>query len=71
MSVVQIKNLNRRLDNLANEAVHELDKVCGNELWRNIGFDAFEGLLDSERRERANYYFGQWQTVRELQETLS
>ena len=71
MSQVQIKNLNRRLQNLANEAIHELDKACGHELWRNLGFDAFDGLEDSESRERANYYYGQWQTVRELQENLS
>ncbi len=71
MSIVQIKNLNRRLENMANEATEELDKACGNGLWRNIGFDAFDGLFDSDRRERANYYYGQWQTVRELQQTLS
>ena len=71
MSIVQIKNLNRRLENLALEATHELDKVCGNELWRTIGFDAFDGLSDSERRARANYYYGQWLIVRELRETLS
>ena len=71
MSIAQIKNLNRRLDNLANEATLELDKACGNELWRSVGFDAFDGLFDSERRARANYYYGQWLTVRELQESLS
>ena len=71
MSIAQIKNLNRRLENMAEEAKDELDKVCGNELWRSIGFDAFDGLFDSERRARANYYYGQWQTVRDLQETLS
>ncbi len=67
MSVSQIKNLSRRLDNLENEAVNELDKVCGNELWKNIGFEALDGLEDTERRARANYYFGQLQTVREIQ----
>ncbi len=71
MSQAQIKNLNRRLVNLVNEATHELDKVCGHELWRNLGFDAFDGLDDSERRERANYYYGQWQVVREIQEFLN
>ena len=71
MSIVQVKNLNRRLDNLAHEATQELDKACGNELWRSIGFDAFDGLEDSDRRARANYYYGQWQTVRELQENLN
>ncbi len=71
MSVAQVKSLNRRLDNLANEAMQELTKVCGNELWRNLGFDAFDGMDDPERRAMANYYYGQWQTVRELQETLA
>ncbi len=71
MSVIKIKNLHRRLDNLAGEAIEELDKACGNELWRNIGFEAFDGFEDSDRRARANYYFGQLQTIRELQEALS
>ncbi len=71
MSIVQIKNLTRRLDNLAKEASHELNKACGHELWQSIGFDAFDGLEDTERRARANYYYGQWMTVRELQESLS
>ncbi len=71
MSAFQVKNLNRRLENLAKEATKELDKVCGNELWRNVGFDAFDGLKDTDRRSRANYYYGQLQTVRELQEVLS
>ena len=70
MSVVQIKNLNRRLENMAFEATNELNKACGNELWRSLGFDAFDGLSDAERRSRANYYYGQFQTVRELQEVL-
>ena len=71
MSAVQVKNLNRRLENLSIEATKELDKVCGNELWRNIGFEAFDGLKDSDKRAMANYYYGQLQTVRELQEVLS
>ena len=71
MSLAQIKNLNRRLDNLVDEAIHELDKACGNELWRSVGFDAFDGLFDAELRAKANYYYGQWQTVRELQEALN
>ena len=66
MSISQIKNLTRRLDNLADEAANELDKACGNELWRNIGFQAFDDLQDIERRATANYYYGQLQTVREL-----
>ena len=70
MSLAQIKNLQRRLENLSKEAASELDKVCGNELWRSIGFDAFDGFSDIDRRASANYYYGQWLTVRELQEQL-
>ena len=71
MSAVQVKNLNRRLENLASEASIELDRACGSELWKNVGFEAFDGLADSDRRALANYYYGQLQTVRELQEVLS
>ena len=70
MSVAQVKNLQRRLDNLCCEAETELTRACGHELWRTLGFDAFDGLEDSDRRARANYYYGQWMTVRELQEAL-
>ena len=70
MSAAQVKNLQRRLDNLNSEAKTELTRVCGHELWRSLGFDAFDGLDDSEKRALANYYYGQWQTVRELQDAL-
>ena len=70
MSIAKTKSIQRRLENLASEAHNELDRACGHELWRNIGFDAFDGLEDQERRARANYYYGQWQTVQELQEAL-
>ncbi len=70
MSLTQIKNLNRRLDILEAEASNELDRACGNELWRNIGFEAFDRLKDTNRRAIANYYYGQLQTVRELQEVF-
>ncbi len=71
MSVVQVKNLQRRLDNLLSEATQELDRSCGHELWRSIGFDAFDGLEDAERRAVANYYYGQWQTAKELLDAIS
>ena len=71
LSISQIKNLNRRLVNLEDEASKELDRACGNELWRTIGFEAFDDLLDLERRSRANYYYGQLQTVRELQSAFN
>ena len=71
MSVSQIKNLNRRLDNLSQEASLQLDKLCGNELWKRIGFEAFDGLADADLRASANYYYGQFQTARELQDIFS
>ena len=70
MSAAQVKNLQRRLVNLAREAETELDRACGHDLWRNVGFDAFDSLEDSDRRASANYYYGQWSTVRELLEAL-
>ncbi len=70
MSVVQIKNLQRRLGNLSVEATTELDRVCGNHLWRNLGFDAFDNLEDPSRRAMANYYYGQWQIVKEIQDCI-
>ena len=70
MSAAQVKNLQRRLENLAREAETELDRACGHDLWRNVGFDAFDSLEDSDRRASANYYYGQWSTVRELLEAL-
>ena len=57
MSISQIKNLNRRLENLSKEASLELDKLCGNELWKSIGFEAFDGLADASLRASANYYY--------------
>ena len=71
MSISQIKNLNRRLENLSKEASEELDKLCGNELWKSIGFEAFDGLADAGLRASANYYYGQFQTARELQDVFS
>ena len=70
MSISQIKNLNRRLDNLEIEAISELDKVCGSQLWRTMGFEAFDSIENIERRATANYYFGQYQVVKELKSTF-
>jgi hypothetical protein len=70
MSVSQIKNLQRRLANLESEAVEALNQACGHELWQSLGFDAFDSLDDADRRARANYYYGQLQTVRELRDVL-
>jgi hypothetical protein len=70
VSIAQIKNLQRRLANLEAEAVEEVTRACGHELWQSLGFDALDALDDADRRARANYYYGQLQTVRELQECL-
>lgn len=71
MAISQIKNLQRRLANLEEEAIAELTRACGHELWTSLGFDAFDGLEDPDRRARANYYYGQLQTVRELRDVLA
>jgi hypothetical protein len=70
MSIAQIKNLQRRLSHLEQEAVEEVNRACGHELWQSIGFDALDTLEDADRRSRANFYYGQLQTVRELQQVL-
>lgn len=55
---------------MSKEAAEELDRVCEHELWRNIGFDAIDSLQDNSNRAKANYYYGQWQTVKEIQESI-
>jgi len=70
MAIAQIKNLQRRLGILEQEAVAELNRACGHELWPSLGFDALDSLEDADRRSRANFYYGQLQTVRELQQVL-
>lgn len=71
MAIAQIKNLQRRLTNLEAEAVEEVSRACGHELWQNLGFDALDSVADPDRRARANYYYGQLQTVRELRDALA
>ena len=70
MAIAQIKNLQRRLANLEEEATEEVNRACGHELWQGLGFDALDTLEDPDRRARANYYYGQLQTVRELKDVL-
>jgi hypothetical protein len=66
MSIAQIKNMQRRLANLEQEAVAEVNRACGHELWQSLGFDALDAIDDADRRARANFYYGQLQTAREL-----
>jgi len=70
MAIAQIKNLQRRLTNLEQEATSELDRVCGNNLWASVGPDVIDAIENPADRDRANYYYGQLQTVRELQDAL-
>jgi len=71
MSIAQVKNLQRRLGNLEQEAIDEITRACGHELWQSLGFDALDSLDDPDRRARANYYYGQLQAVRELKDVLA
>ena len=70
MAIAQIKNLQRRLSHLEDEAAAEVSRACGHELWQSLGFDALDSLEDPDRRARANYYYGQLQTARELRDAL-
>ncbi len=70
MSISQIKNLQRRLSLLEQEAIVEVSRACGHELWQALGFDALDAIEDPERRARANFYFGQLQTARQLLDVL-
>ena len=71
MSAVKIKNLNRRLDFLECEASSELNSICGNDLWKSLGFVVFDDLKDASHKEKANYYFGQLQVVREIKASIN
>ncbi len=66
VSIAQIKNLQRRLALLEQEAITEVTRACGHDLWQTLGFDALDAIDDGERRARANFYFGQLQTARQL-----
>ena len=66
MAIAQIKNLQRRLVLLEQEAITEVTRACGHDLWQTLGFDALDAIEDGERRARANFYFGQLQTARQL-----
>ena len=70
MAVAQLKNLQRRLQLLSDEAEQGLNRVCGHELWKSVGPVAVDGVADPDRRAEANYWYGQWNVVRELQEAI-
>ena len=70
MAVAQLKNLQRRLQLLAVEAEQGLNRVCGHDLWKTVGPDVIDALEDPAHRAEANYWYGQWNVVRELQEAI-
>jgi len=55
---------------LVQEAIAEVSRACGHDLWQSLGFDALDAIEDPERRARANFYYGQLQTSRELMDVL-
>ena len=66
MSVSKSKNLERRLNLLAEEATSELNKVCESTLWETLGFVYFDQLDSKDKIAKANFYYGQLQTINEL-----
>ena len=70
VSIAQIKNLQRRLSVLEQEAIAEVTRACGHDVWQSLGFDALDAIEDGERRARAKVSVGQLQTVRQLIDVL-
>jgi len=66
MSISKSKNLERKLNNIAQEATIELNNVCGSSLWESLGFIFFDQLEDPEKIAKANFYYGQLQTINEI-----
>ena len=66
MSISKTKNLERKLNNIAQEATNELNKVCGSPLWENLGFMYFDQLEDPDKIAKANFYYGQLQIINEI-----
>ena len=66
MSISKSKNLERKLNNIAQEATSELNNVCGSSLWESLGFMFFDQLEDHEKIAKANFYYGQLQLINEI-----
>ena len=66
MSISKSKNLQRKLKNIADEATHEINNVCGSSLWQSLGFMVFDQLDDPEKVAKANFYYGQLQLLKEI-----
>ena len=66
LSLSKSKNLERRLNLLAQEATSELNKVCESSLWESLGFVYFDQLDSKDKIAKANFYYGQLQTINEI-----
>tara|TARA_Y100000766_G_scaffold224826_1_gene197474 strand:- start:126 stop:338 length:213 start_codon:yes stop_codon:yes gene_type:complete len=66
MSISKSKNLERKLNNFAEDATTELNNVCGSNLWESLGFIFFDQLKDPEKIAKANFYYGQLQIIKEI-----
>ena len=66
MSLSKSKNLERRLNLLAEDAITELNKVCESSLWETLGFTYFDQLDNKDKIAKANFYYGQLQTIKEI-----
>jgi len=66
LSISRSKNLERRLNLLAEEATSELNKVCESSHWETLGFVYFDQLNTKDKIAKANFYYGQLQTINEI-----
>ena len=66
MSLAKSKNLERKLNLISQEAITELNNVCGSNLWETLGFIYFDQLDNKDKIAKANFYYGQLQLVKEL-----
>ena len=66
LSLSKSKNLERRLNILAEEASSELNKVCESSVWETLGFVYFDQLDSKDKIAKANFYYGQLQTINEI-----
>ena len=66
MSLVKSKNLERKLNLISKEASTELNNVCGSNLWETLGFVYFDQLDSKDKIAKANFYYGQLNTINEI-----
>ena len=70
MSLSKSKNLERKLNNFEDDAILELNNVCGSTLWQSLGFNFFDQLEGQDKIAKANFYYGQFQLIKEIKSNL-